>query len=235
MSRDYKQPVASGSGKGGPLLIGVFLGAVLGLAVATAIAWYFNSGPSPFAGSGQTASPPPPKSDTSALAKSKAPQAEEKSRFDFYEILPGSDGVPAPSRGTREPVIAKPEIPAPKPEPAPIKPEPSKPLAKAEPFSKPEPSTKVEPLGRPETPKLKDTFYIQAGAFQNPTDADNLRARLALMGLETQVQAAMLSDKQRWHRVRLGPYSRPEDVERVRSMLKQNGIEGSLIRVREGR
>ncbi|HSF48360.1 MAG TPA: SPOR domain-containing protein, partial [Burkholderiales bacterium] len=197
------------------------------------------SGPSPFAGSGQTASPPP-KSDTSALAK-KAPQAEEKSRFDFYEILPGSDGLPAPSRGTREPVIAKPEIPALKPEPAPIKPEPPKPLAKAEPFSKmepfskPEPSTKVEPLARPETAKLKDTFYIQAGAFQNPTDADNLRARLALMGLETQVQAAMLSDKQRWHRVRLGPYSRPEDVERVRSMLKQNGIEGSLIRVREGR
>jgi cell division protein FtsN len=234
MSRDYKQPVGSGSGKGSSLLVGVFLGAVLGLAVATAIAWYFNSGPSPFVDSGQTVSPPPAKTDT-ALAKSKAPQAEEKSRFDFYEILPGSDGVPAPSPGTRESVVARPEIPPAKPEPAPIKPELSKPFTKAEPFSKPEPSTKVEPLVPPETPKVKETFYIQAGAFQNPTDADNLRARLALMGLETQVQAAMLSDKQRWHRVRLGPYSRPEDVERVRSMLKQNGIDGSLIRVREGR
>jgi cell division protein FtsN len=51
--------------------------------------------------------------------------------------------------------------------------------------------------------------------------------------METSVQTTSLPDKGVWHRVRVGPYSTVEDLNRARDMLKQNGIETSLIRVRE--
>ena len=78
-----------------------------------------------------------------------------------------------------------------------------------------------------------ETFYLQAGAFQNAPDADNLKARLALLGVEASVQTTPLPDKGVWHRVRVGPYTAIEDLNRARDTLKQNGIETTLIKVRE--
>lgn len=83
------------------------------------------------------------------------------------------------------------------------------------------------------TARSNETFFLQAGAFQNAPDADNLKARLALLGMEASVQTTTLPDKGVWHRVRVGPYSGVEDLNRARDSLKQNGIETSLIRVRE--
>ena len=78
-----------------------------------------------------------------------------------------------------------------------------------------------------------ETFFLQAGAFQNARDADSLRARLALLGIEAQVQTATLPDKGVWHRVRVGPYTSVEELGRTRETLKQNGVETALIKVRE--
>lgn len=79
----------------------------------------------------------------------------------------------------------------------------------------------------------KDTYFIQAGAFQNITDADNLKAKLALMGVEAGIQSATLADKSVWHRVRAGPYNKIDEINRVRTSLKQNGIDTSLIKVHD--
>lgn len=79
----------------------------------------------------------------------------------------------------------------------------------------------------------KEWFFLQAGAFQNAPDADNLKARLALMGMEASVQTTTVPDKGVWHRVRVGPYSTVDDLNRARETLKQNGIETTLIKVRE--
>jgi cell division protein FtsN len=78
-----------------------------------------------------------------------------------------------------------------------------------------------------------ETFFLQAGAFQNAPDADNLRARLALLGIEARIQTATLPDKGVWHRVRVGPYTSVEELGRTRETLKQNGVETTLIKVRE--
>ena len=78
----------------------------------------------------------------------------------------------------------------------------------------------------------KDVYFVQAGAFQNPADADNLKARLALIGLVSSVEPASLPDRGTWYRVRLGPYSQLEEINRVRSTLAQNGVEASLVRIR---
>lgn len=76
-------------------------------------------------------------------------------------------------------------------------------------------------------------YYIQAGSFQNPADADNQKAKLALLGLEAAVEPTSLPDKGTWYRVRLGPYARIDELNRVRQSLTQNGIEASLVKLKD--
>ncbi len=86
---------------------------------------------------------------------------------------------------------------------------------------------------KPSPAQAKEAFYLQAGAFQNAPDADNLKARLALLGIAAAIQTTALPDKGVWHRVRVGPYTVVEELNRARETLKQNGIETTLIKVRE--
>jgi len=92
-------------------------------------------------------------------------------------------------------------------------------------------SARAQPPGQQQAPK--DVYFIQAGSFQNPADADNQKARLALLGFESSVEPANLPDKGTWYRVRLGPYTRLEDINKVRQSLAQNGIDASLVKVKE--
>ena len=79
----------------------------------------------------------------------------------------------------------------------------------------------------------KDVYFIQAGSFQNPAEADNQKARLAILGFESSVEPTNLPDKGTWYRVRLGPYTKVDDINRVRQTLAQNGINASLVRIKE--
>ena len=75
-----------------------------------------------------------------------------------------------------------------------------------------------------------ESFYLQAGAFQKAVDADNLKAKLAMLGLDTEVQEATLADKGVMYRVRVGPYSRPDDMNKARNQLVQNGIQATVVK-----
>src|SRR5258708_22148588 len=77
----------------------------------------------------------------------------------------------------------------------------------------------------------KDSYFLQAGSFQNPADADNLKARLALMGLEASVEPANLAEKGVWYRVRLGPYTRVDEINPIRQQLTQNVRDASLVKI----
>ncbi|HEX2826393.1 MAG TPA: SPOR domain-containing protein [Burkholderiales bacterium] len=83
------------------------------------------------------------------------------------------------------------------------------------------------------TPGAKETFFLQAGAFQNAPDADNLKATLALLGFEAAIETTTLPDKGVWHRVRVGPYTSVEELNRARDALKQNGVQTTLVKARE--
>jgi len=76
------------------------------------------------------------------------------------------------------------------------------------------------------------TYLLQAGSFRSHTQADQLRAKLALMGLETSIQSVSVNSKQAWHRVRVGPFLNLSDLNQARSMLKKNGIDAILIRLK---
>jgi len=96
---------------------------------------------------------------------------------------------------------------------------------------------KVQPNAAPAATEAPlppvDTLYLQAGAFQKPADADNLKAKLALMGLEASVQEVNIPDKGVMHRVRVGPFAKPEEMNRVRTQLSQNGIQASVVKAKE--
>jgi cell division protein FtsN len=95
--------------------------------------------------------------------------------------------------------------------------------------------TKSKPDRTPKDPatEQKEIFYLQAGAFQNASDADNMKARLAMLGMEATVQTTTSGDRGTFHRVRIGPFTRVDEVNRVRDTLKQNGIDSTLIKGRE--
>lgn len=79
----------------------------------------------------------------------------------------------------------------------------------------------------------KEVYFLQVAAFQNPADADNLKARLALSGIETQIQTATLPDGKVWHRVRVGPFTSQDELNTSRAALKENNLEANLIKVRD--
>ncbi len=76
-----------------------------------------------------------------------------------------------------------------------------------------------------------EIYYLQAGSFQSPVDADNQKAKLAVIGLDSSIEPANVPDKGVWYRVRLGPYTRVDDINRVRQTLAQNGIEANLVKL----
>lgn len=208
MSRDYKPRSRATARKSrGSTLVGIFVGLVLGVAIAFFVVWYINNTPLPFY------SKPPRTADKNGDAKSaiidgvkpgngpialpgkpgdKVPEkGGDKPRFEFYKILPGdSEATPAPA-------------------------------------DKAETAAGKAAAGH-------ETLYLQAGAFQNAADADNLKAKLALMGLEASVQQATTQDKGVMHRVRLGPYASQEELAKVRGQLQQNGIQASIVKTKEG-
>lgn len=97
-----------------------------------------------------------------------------------------------------------------------------------------EPVTEQQLKQAIQQPASRDKYFLQAGSFQNAGDADNLKAKLAMLGVEATVQDINLPEKGVWHRVRVGPFTSIDDIEQVRASLQQNGVQSSLIKVHEG-
>ena len=76
------------------------------------------------------------------------------------------------------------------------------------------------------------TYLLQAGSFRSRKQADQLRAKLGLLGMETRIQTVSVNSKQSWHRVRVGPFNNLRDLNQARSLLKKNGIDAILIRLK---
>jgi cell division protein FtsN len=186
---------------GGGTMLGIFIGLVLGLSIAATVAFLLGR-------SGLTTPLPAPgatkdkDATKSAKADLNAPATPDKPRFDFYKILPGGDeSKPAADRRGADKA----------PERAPDKsPEAAKPASPATPAA--------------------DRFWLQAGAFSSASDAENMKARLALSGWEAAVQTVTLPDKSQRYRVRLGPYDNSDELNRVKTELGNRGFDVAVIK-----
>lgn len=70
--------------------------------------------------------------------------------------------------------------------------------------------------------------FLQAGSFEQAEEADNLKAKLAMLGLDVEIQTTTLPNVGVRHRVKVGPLRDPAEIQRVRGLLAQNGIESVL-------
>lgn len=71
-------------------------------------------------------------------------------------------------------------------------------------------------------------YLLQVGSFRASEDADQMKARLALLGMVAQVQSVTVNDST-WHRVRVGPVSGARAAEDLRMQLSQNGIDSLVL------
>jgi cell division protein FtsN len=73
--------------------------------------------------------------------------------------------------------------------------------------------------------KAKETQYVmQAGSFKTFKEADQLRTKLASMGIESKVQKTKVGSVN-WYRVKMGPYAKTASINTIRSRLRQNNID----------
>jgi len=78
------------------------------------------------------------------------------------------------------------------------------------------------------------SYILQAAAFAAPEDADRLKAKLVLNGLEPHIEKIIVGDKGTHYRVRLGPYSSVEALDNANGKLVQLGIKALRIKVKKG-
>lgn len=91
------------------------------------------------------------------------------------------------------------------------------------------PVAKSEPLPAAAGANL----YLQVGAFQKKTDADTLRAKLAMLGFEAGVLQVEVAGKGSMHRVRVGPFASMEELNRTRAQLSEEGVPATVVRAQE--
>lgn len=226
MPKDYKDaPASRGSSRPShPLLLGVIIGLLLGIVISLAVALWLNRLSNPFVQKNRPVQPlprmgaaPAAPSDEAATnpattAPAPAPAKGDRPRFEFYQILPGE------KEAKQRPPQATP--------PAPSQ------AASSPPSAAPRAAEAPRPGSSPATPKphTGDTYWLQAGAFSDEKEADNLRAKIALTGLEASVRPVSPTGQRKLYRVRLGPYQSLDDANRIKSVLSQNGVEATIIR-----
>lgn len=71
-------------------------------------------------------------------------------------------------------------------------------------------------------------YLLQVGSFRSNGDAEEMKARLALLGIVARVQSVTVNDAT-WHRVRIGPVAGARAAEELRRQLSENGIDSLVM------
>ncbi len=94
----------------------------------------------------------------------------------------------------------------------------------------PEKEKDVKPDIRPVPETRPGTYVLQAGSYKNASDAERVRAQLVRQGVEAKVQKVSV-DADSWERVRIGPITNLDDLNRLRQILRKADVEVLEIRV----
>ncbi|HQR10033.1 MAG TPA: SPOR domain-containing protein [Casimicrobiaceae bacterium] len=212
------------SGRGGTLL-GIFIGLVLGLGLAAGVAYYVTKANAPYAAQAAKELRDPVR-DAGKPARSDT-AAADKPRFDFYKILPGGDEPKVQAERKALPDRAVVDQAKEKEKDKEKDKEKEKDKGK-EAERAPTKVASVEPASKSAAADTR--FWLQAGSFANESDAENLKAQLALAGWEAAVQQGTVPDKGIRFRVRLGPYDNTDELNRIKADLSRKGFDVAVIK-----
>ena len=216
----------------GSFVTGLVIGLLIGLAVALAVALYITKAPVPFINKLPQRSA---EQDAAEFERNKAwdPNAPlaGKSPARPATVASGTveDNTPAAASAS-QPTAPAPAAASPARDPAAIL--AAQPGAAPAPAPAPTAATPGAPAmpAAPAGTAAPTVFFVQAGAYARPEDADAQRAKLALLGLTAKVSEREQSGRT-VYRVRLGPFDLRAPAEDAQAKLAGAGIEANLVRV----
>lgn len=194
-------------------------------------------------------------------ASTKPADANKDGDFDFYELLPGEevamtdaqiaaiareearrsaaeaasnmDAATQAADAQARATAAAAGLPQPLPESGAAT--PSTRPAQVASASSAKPEAAPQPGTTPASTQVKSAnatpYILQAGAFQASGDAEAVKARVALLGLNARVESATINGKT-MYRVRMGPYASASDLAEAKSKLSSGGLPAVAIKAK---
>ncbi len=215
--------------QGGGFVLGMVAGLLVGLALALAVALYITKAPVPFINK-----------VPQRTAEHDRVEAERNKEWNPNAPLGSKSGplgapVPAPDAAASAagagvlPPAGNPSAAPPGAAPAPAAKDPAAILAGSTvPATSPAASS-AAPRSTA-APLEAFVYFVQAGAYTRSDDAEQQRARLALMGM-----AARITEREQAgrtvYRVRVGPYPARGEADALQQKLQEQAIEAQIVRV----
>jgi cell division protein FtsN len=216
------------SAQRGGFLIGLVVGLLIGLAAALAVALYVTKAPNPFVNKVPARTP-----------TQDAAEAEKNRNWDPNSALAGRN--PAPGTSGASGVVG--ETPAPALRPTVVAPAVVDPVVPGVP-PRPAVGAASSAVARASAPRAASqpvastlaagafTYFVQAGAYSRSEDAEQQRAKLAMLGVDSRLTEREQGGKM-VYRVRIGPFERREDAENAKEKLGDSGVDAALVAVQK--
>lgn len=213
----------------GGFFIGLVVGLLIGLAGALGVALYVTKAPIPFMNK-----------VPSRTNAQDAAEIERNRNWDPNSALAGRNPAPGASgaasdavAGTSRPTLAAPTVIDPVLTP------PSDATRTARAPASGAAGQTAAPRASQATTMATATaagspfmYFVQAGAYSRNEDAEQQRAKLAMMGTESKVTEREQGGRM-VYRVRVGPFDRREDAESAKDKLGSSGVDAALVAVQK--
>ena len=200
----------------GNTLTGVIIGLIVGLVIAVVVALAITKGSTPFTDKtgkqGKMAEP----TAGQAADPNKPLYSNKEAALKANKEITGKKGPDDPL-GEAVAAMANTVAAPPKTVPAPVTPVPAK------------PELKVAAAAPADDAEEKIIYFLQAGAFRDLDDAENTRAKLALLGFEAAI-SEKANDSGLLYRVRIGPFPQVETMNKARAKLIDSGIDVAIVK-----
>lgn len=157
---------------------------------------------------------PPTAASRSAPAANPAKPAKpakrepQEAKYQFYDLLPRMEVEVSPDALDNSQAESHPAQGA---------------AEGAAPQSNPAPATQLAP---------GEFFVIQAGSFRNPAEAQAMSAKMALLGLRTEVKSVDIPGQGKWYRLRSEPYHDAQSASEALQAAQASGAKVLLIKTR---
>jgi cell division protein FtsN len=191
----------TGASRGLPGWAMLTIGLIIGLFVAFLV--YLDDLDSPPSSSVERQPAEEQPTETEETASAEEDDADDSPRFEFYSILPELEVVvPDASEEGGGAVEGAPGAPE---------------------------DSGERDTGTAPAPDSDARFYLQAGSFQKPEQADRMKARISLLGLDVEIQEVKINGED-WHRVRAGPFTDSSKLKDAQKRLRGDDIDYLVTR-----
>ena len=206
------------------LLSRIAAGAVIivGLLVGLTVFDVFNAPappPAPLARAPESPPPPAKVEEKPAEPAVEARKGEEAAAEPESSAAPAAPPLAEPKgvRPLTKPATARPAMQKQAELPAPARPEPGREIARGEAAPAARHAAPASPLAR--AVEATRQYILQVGVFSNVANAEDLRAKLSLNGMPSQIEA----------RVQVGPFKTKAEADAARQKLVDLGMEPGIV------